>query len=281
MEKPSIPANESERVRALRAYEVLDTPPERTFGALTRLVAYVLDVPISLVSLVDADRQWFKARHGIDATEGPRDSSFCGHVVGLDGPLVVCDARDDPRFFDNPAVTGGDRIRFYAGVPIRTAEGYVVGSLCAVDRKPRSVSPERLELLDGLARQAVDLLELRRDRRRAARELASLDLYRRHFDLFPALLGVLDDRLALVDTNDGFDTILGWPEKTLHGLSLVDLLHPEDRKGTATALASLVRGEVSSMRRRVRLKHCENDFTTVVLGAKVADGRVHVQAYEV
>jgi len=280
MQAPPIPANESERVQALHAYSVLDTAPELTFDALTRLVAYVLDVPISLVSLVDTDRQWFKARHGLEAPELPRETSFCGHVVATDGPLIVPDARDDPRFFDNPLVTGADRIRFYAGFPLRTPGGFVVGSLCAIDRKPRTIPAERLEVLGALAKQTVDQLELRREHRITSRNAARLDVYRRHFELFPALLATLDERHALADVSAGFASILGWPPAALVGISLVDLAHPEDRAKALEGLVDLTRGRKPSLRNRVRLQHFDGHHVRVLLTARLDDGRTFVQGQE-
>lgn len=154
--------NEAERLAALASYDVLDTPPEPVFDRLTKVVAEILGVPIALVSLVDGERQWFKSRQGIEASETPRDISFCGHVVADDRPLVVRDVLQDRRFADNPLVVGPPGIRFYAGYPLRTAEGHVLGTLCAVDRRPRELAPKQLELLEVLAGEVLAQLELRR-----------------------------------------------------------------------------------------------------------------------
>jgi len=162
MKAPRIPENEAERLRALESYRVMDTPPESSFDDLTTLVARILDVPIALVSLVDADRQWFKSRYGLDAPETPRDISFCGHVVAEQELLVVPDAFADSRFHDNPLVTGDPRVRFYAGVPLTTPEGHILGTLCAIDHEARQVSANQLDTLSILGRQVADQLELRR-----------------------------------------------------------------------------------------------------------------------
>lgn len=140
---PSIPSNETERLRALADYEILDTDPETQFDALTKLAAIVLGVPIALVSLVDANRQWFKSRFGLGATETTRDVSFCGYAVALDAPLIVPDAFCDERFADNPLVTGAPHVRFYAGVPLRSDDGFVLGTLCAIDQEPRESARRR------------------------------------------------------------------------------------------------------------------------------------------
>ncbi len=160
--QPPKPSNEAARLQALRSYNVLDTPPETAFDALTRIAAALLGTPTALVSLIDDDRQWFKARCGLDVTETPRDLSFCRYVVADDRTLVVEDALADPRFADNPLVAESPKIRFYAGVPLRTSEGYVLGTLCAIDYVPRTISAEDLQLLESLAEQVMSQLEYRR-----------------------------------------------------------------------------------------------------------------------
>ena len=162
MKAPTIPANESERLAALQRYKVLDTLPEREFDDLTLLAADICDTPIALVSLVDRDRQWFKARVGIDAAETLRDISFCGHVVADRSTLVVPDATQDIRFADNPLVAGEPDIRFYAGAPLVTPDDHVLGTLCVIDRKPKKLTPQQVERLEALSRMVVSHLELRR-----------------------------------------------------------------------------------------------------------------------
>ncbi len=281
MRAPASPANESARIKALHGYNVLDSAPEASFDALTRLAAYVLDVPISLVSLVDTDRQWFKSRHGMEAPELPRETSFCGHVVADDAPVVVADARDDPRFFDNPLVTGGERVRFYAGFPLRTPDGYVIGSLCAIDRKPRMVAAERLAILEVLARQTVNQIELRREHRITSATAERLDVYRRHFELFPALLATLDERFALHHVNEGCTSILGWPAHALVGIALADLLHADDREKGCEAIVDLVRGKIPTLRTRLRFRHYDGHHVRILLVGKLADGEIHLQGQEI
>ncbi|NNE36000.1 MAG: diguanylate cyclase [Rhodothermales bacterium] len=152
MIKPPIPADETRRLKALRDLKVLDTPPEERFDRVTRLARRVFAAPIALVSLVDGDRQWFKSRQGLDATETSRDISFCGHAIVDDRILVINDATGDERFCDNPLVTCDPNIRFYAGYPLSAPDGSKVGTLCIIDRKPRSLSKEDLHLLRELGR---------------------------------------------------------------------------------------------------------------------------------
>ena len=164
MPKAPLPPNEEERLAALREYQVLDTAPETAFDEIVRLAAYICGTPVSLVSLIDEHRQWFKAKFGIEGIEEtPRDVAFCAHaILSPREPLVVPDATQDPRFADNPFVTQEPHIRFYAGVPLVTPEGQALGTLCVVDYQPRQLSPEQLEQLKALAHQVVAQLELRR-----------------------------------------------------------------------------------------------------------------------
>jgi diguanylate cyclase (GGDEF)-like protein len=152
--------DEPARVEALRATQLLDSEPDELFDRIVRIVCTTLNVPVSLVSLVDSDRQWFKARCGIDAQETARNVSFCAWTVLDDEPLVVEDARLDPRFADNPHVAGAPFVRFYAGVPLRSG-GRRIGALCAVDYAPRTPAPQDLLVLKQLARMVEDLIELR------------------------------------------------------------------------------------------------------------------------
>lgn len=161
MQKPQIPLNEPERLAALQRYDILDTLPEQEFDDLTYLAAAISGSLIALISLVDQDRQWFKSKFGIDATETPRDISFCGHVVMNEETLVVSDATQDDRFADNPLVTGEAGIRFYAGTPLVTSDNYVLGTLCVIDRYPRTLTPQQLCQLESLSRLVISQLELR------------------------------------------------------------------------------------------------------------------------
>ena len=155
---------ETARLHALEALKILDTPPEEAFDDLVWLASALCNAPIALVSLVDGHRQWFKARHGVDAQETPRSDSFCAHAIGSDELLEVEDACDDPRFAANPLVLGAPHIRFYCGAPLVGAKGHRFGTLCVVDAEPRRLTAEQREALTRLARRASEALESRRDR---------------------------------------------------------------------------------------------------------------------
>jgi len=161
MQKPEIPVNESDRLVALDRYDILDTMPEQEYDDLTQLAADICGTPIALISLVDRDRQWFKSRVGLDATETPRDISFCGHAVAANAILNVPDATQDPRFADNPLVVNDPSIRFYVGVPLKTPDNFTLGTLCVIDRQPRDLTPLQIQQLEALSRMVISQLELR------------------------------------------------------------------------------------------------------------------------
>lgn len=177
MIKPARPENENARLAALHSYAILDTAPEEAFDDLVRIASAICGVPMASVSLVDRDRQWFKARLGIEDSESSRDSAFCAHaILSPDNVMVVPDAHDDIRFHDNPLVRGNPNIRFYAGAPLVDAQGQALGTLCVLDRQPREMNAHQLEALNALSRQAAKLLELRRVSR-----MLSLQLEDRHW----------------------------------------------------------------------------------------------------
>ncbi|GAB3385424.1 putative bifunctional diguanylate cyclase/phosphodiesterase [Massilia agri] len=158
MERPRIPLDEAQRLAALHATNLLGSGSEESFDRITRTAARLLDVPIALVSLIDRDRQWFKSRTGMVASETPRDISFCGHAILADEPLVVPDASRDARFEDNPLVTGSPHLRFYAGVQLYSIDRKKIGTLCVIDRRPREIGPAELDALRDLARTVEQLI---------------------------------------------------------------------------------------------------------------------------
>jgi len=162
MMKPALPAEEAARLKALREFDVLDTPRAADSDDLTWLASQICGTPVAMVSLVDGDRQWIQAKTGTDLTETPRDIAFCSHAILQSDLLIVPDAHADERFADNPLVTSGPNIRFYAGAPLITPEGYALGTLCTVDQVPRQLSAEQQEGLRALARQAMTQFRLRR-----------------------------------------------------------------------------------------------------------------------
>ena len=170
-----VPQNEAERLRALRSYKILDTKPEERFDELTQLAAIICGVPISLITLIDADRQWFKSKVGLELEETPRAQAFCTHAIMQPQMFVVEDAAQDQRFASNPLVTGNPHIRFYAGAPLATADGHLLGTMCVIDRQPRTLSAEQKKALEILGRQVVANMELRANLRELKEALAARD----------------------------------------------------------------------------------------------------------
>lgn len=182
MQAPALPPDEAQRLKALQTLQILDTPSEERFDRFTRIASRLFQMPIVLVSLIDVDRQWFKSCHGLDVRQTARGLSFCGHAILTEGPFIIPDSHQDPRFADNPLVTGPPHVRFYAGQPLHTPSGYRVGTLCLIDHVPRHLNSEELDLLRELALgveselAVVELVKLQKELHKAearARELAA------------------------------------------------------------------------------------------------------------
>lgn len=157
----ALPVDEQERVAKLLSYRILDTQAETAYDDLTTLAAYICGTETAAISLVDVSRQWFKSRQGLTVSETPRDLAFCAHTILAPEVMVVADATKDPRFAHNLLVTGAPHIRFYAGAPLLTTEGYALGTLCVIDSTPKQITPEQIAALAALARQVVNQLDRR------------------------------------------------------------------------------------------------------------------------
>jgi GAF domain-containing protein len=192
--KAPIPTQETRRLEALRQYHILDTPAEQTYDDITALAAYICDVPVALMSLVDRDRQWFKSKVGLEADETCRDVSFCAHAILDQQTLVVNDALEDDRFVDNPLVVCAPNIRFYAGVPLITPTGSAIGTLCVIDHEPRNLTDKQQKTLEALARQVVMQLELTRVSAQLADSLAKIKLIEGLVPICSYCKGIRDDQ---------------------------------------------------------------------------------------
>lgn len=185
---------EAARLEALRQYQILDTPSEQAYDDFTLLASFICEVPIALISLVDAERQWFKSKVGLEVSETARNISFCGHTISSNKILVVNDALRDQRFVNNPLVTSDPSIRFYAGAPLISPEGHALGSLCVIDRQPRVLSEVQKTALEALARQVVAQLELRRVSTKLAESLDRIKLMKGLIPICSYCKGIRDDQ---------------------------------------------------------------------------------------
>ncbi len=237
MPAAAVPIYEKERLAALDACRILDTPDEQRFDDLTLLAAKLAGVPISLVSLVDKDRQWFKSRVGVDATETPRDQAFCAHaILNPTSPLVVPDATRDRRFADNPLVTDKPGIRFYAGVPLLDDDQMPLGTLCVIDTVPRVISQANLEMLDALARQASAQLQLTR----LARELHERNrLQERDYKCMVEYKSRLEESVVELERLSTTDTLTGLYNRRAFNQHLVMEFDRSRRYGSPMALVMM------------------------------------------
>ncbi len=167
--------NERERLTELKSYEILDTVPEIAFDEITELASNLCETPISLVSLIDGHRQWFKSHKGVEATETPRDISFCGHAIAGNDLFEVSNSLQDERFVDNPLVTGPHKVVFYAGVPLTNKSGFNLGTLCVIDHQPKKLTENQKKQLRILAKQVVAQMELRKSHLQLSRYLSELE----------------------------------------------------------------------------------------------------------
>ncbi|MFT4978983.1 MAG: PAS domain S-box-containing protein, partial [Myxococcota bacterium] len=234
------PPDEAARLLALAGYEILDTPAEQSFDDLAALGAHIAQSPISLISLIDADRQWFKSRVGVVLAETRRDISFCSHVVVSREPLIVPDVQRDPRFANNPLVVAEPGIRFYAGFPLVTPDDHVIGTLCVLDVKPRTLSVEQGRHLLALSRQVMHQLELRRTLRLTRQAAARAGLF---FERAPDLFCVVGADGFVQDANTTFLGTLGLEMEALRSRPLMEQIHPDDQATFSDAIGALVAGE--------------------------------------
>jgi PAS domain S-box-containing protein len=267
---------EARRLRALESYGIVDTPAEPTYDDLTRLAAMICQAPVSLITLIEADRQWFKSRNGFEPTETPRDISVCNHAITQTAPLyVVNDLSQDPRFADGPLVNGPDHVRFYAGALLRAPTGEALGALCVLDNQPRpaGLTADQAEALLALASQVMSLIELRK----AARELTeSENRFRVLADAMPQMVWSTRPDGFHDYYNARWYEFTGVPSGSTDGEGWNGMFHPDDQERAWSRWRhSLETGEPYEI--EYRLRHHSGDYRWTLGRAnalRAPDGRI-------
>jgi len=237
MIKPDLPANEAERLAALQRYRILDTPREDEFDDLVTIARAICGTPMGAVTLIDSERQWFKSLQGLEGEQTPRDEAFCAHAILQPTRLtVVEDARQDARFRGNPSVTADPFIRFYAGAPLLSSDGYALGTLCVFDAAPGQLSPERLQALSALSRQVSLVMELRRYAHEIQQHMSERAWYEQRLSEYNALLERQNADLA---EQSRTDALTGLPNRRAMGAFLDAALHDANGAPRAVSVALL------------------------------------------
>jgi PAS domain S-box-containing protein len=226
------PENELKRLEALKYYNILDTVNEKDFDRFTELASIICEVPISLISLLDETRQWFKSKVGLDVNETSRSLAFCQHTIMNDNLFEVPDASIDSRFSENSLVTEDPMIKFYAGWPLIDPDGYALGTLCVIDRIPRKLTDLQTKALKLLSEEIVSLIIDRRKKEEA-------DQFDKLILLSNDLVGIADPNAYFLKINPAFQKVLGWDENVLLSKSIFELIHPKDIESTKNELSKL------------------------------------------
>ena len=278
--KASLPSNETERLAALHGYAILDSLPEREYQDIVNLAAMICETPVAVVSLVDSERQWFKARIGLEETQTGRDIAFCAHALEQpDELLIVPDASLDQRFMDNPLVTGKMHIGFYAGAPLCTRSGMVLGTLCVIDHVPRTLSERQKEALASLSRQVMSQLELRAslaETQKAQAQLLHADKMASIGQLAAGVAHEINNPVAYVRSN--MNTLAKYSTR------LLDMAERCSALLERTDLSATVRDRLQEAVEATDLDYLRTDLTQLVRGsldglARVTEIVAALQAY--
>ncbi len=272
----NVPPDEYERLALLRAMKLLDTDPEPVFDRITRLLAHSLSTPIALFSLVDEHRQWFKSRVGMDLIETDRDVAFCAHAIIDSAPLVVPDAERDERFALSSLVRNHPHVRFYAGVPIRTSGGLALGTLCAMDSKPRILTEAELIVLQDLASLVTREIQLRETVLLARSELDRADAmltasdarFRAVFEHASVGIGLLAKDGVWLSTNDALCQLVGYSRDELRQMTMHQLTHPDDVASEPTADQGACYATTSKAEKRYLHKNGESIWVSESISRK-------------
>ncbi len=261
------PPNERARLARLHGLEILDSGPEPAFDELVSIAAQLLDAPMALISLVDAERQWFKASKGFPFSSTERAVAFCSETILSDSPLIVEDASKDPRFASSPLVTSQPQVRFYAGAPLLTEDNFAIGSLCVLDSKPRPISPAQLQALSALARQATAQIELRHKLLALKSEIDSLGDSERRFrqiaDASPILMWISDQAGNRTFFNSTWCEFTGLSREQSIADSWRDVVHPDDLE-VYDHTWRVATSKAEKFQREVRLRHASGSYRWVL-----------------
>ncbi len=286
METAPLLPDEAARLDALNQYEILDTLPEEVFDSLTRLAAQICGTSIALVCLIDADRQWFKSKVGIEASGTPRNIAFCAHAIHQSDILIVPDTLQDPRFADNPLVIGAPNIRFYAGMPLITPTGHALGTICVIDRVPKQLTPEQITAIRILGQQVVSQLELRRrtmtlervliSQKQGVKELQESERrYRTLVECSPFCIHEIDLQGRLLSMNPAGLAMMGAKdEQEIVSLLYPDVVAPVDRKRVEALLDRACAGEASVFEFSVHGGRADCRVASCFVPIKGVDGAV-------
>jgi PAS domain S-box-containing protein len=270
MTAPLTPCDEKARLEVLHSYEVLDTPPEPSFDDITRLAALICGTPIALISLVDERRAWFKSRLGIEPQEMPRALSFCSQAIVRSELLVVPDTLADARFATHPMATGSEHLRFYAGAPLVTPEGFSLGTVCVIDRTPHQLTSQQLQALEALARQVIGQLELRRMNLLQTRLIEELKESTERFAVIQrATQDIVWDWDLVhqkVSWNERIRDVLGYSLRDVPQDSSwwYSLLHPDDRERVAASFRAALHGGKRVWTEEYRLRRANGTYARVL-----------------
>ena len=257
-------ASEVDRQAAVNRYAILDTPPDGTFDNITAIAASLFNVPIAIVSIVDHDRIWFKSHHGVEIEQVGRDPGLCASAILTDAPTIISDTKIDPRSLANPLVAGAAGMRFYAAAPLTTSDGFNLGTLCVLDKKPRQVTESQMRMLQSLAAVVVDELELRLAARRVKQMGEALQArtleqkadaeqrFRQAFDNAPIGMALLSPDLNVIEVNAAFCEMFGYREADVLLTHITDLIRPDDVALCLAAFAKLEAGEVRNHKTETR-----------------------------
>lgn len=265
---PQKPNNEFERLQALKSYGVLDTFSEREYDQLTAIASEICGCKMSLISLLDEDRQWFKARVGLDVSETARELAFCAHaILEPKKTLIVPDARVDERFHDNPLVTGDPHLAFYAGVPLVNEEGYSLGTLCVLDSEPKQLTDSQVTALNALAHQVMALLELRRSKMALEKTLSRLEEKNKELEQF-AFIAAHDLKSPLNGISSLTDALISNHGEKLHedGVRMLNAI-----RGSTHQLSSLISGLLDYYRLDGSVAELNSPVTRVALETQIMD----------